>query len=132
MTGRLVDNDRFAVYNGIKVVESKPGYALAEMKITENHLNEAGIIQGGAIYTLGDYAFAAAANEGGDLTVSINSSISYFKVSQGKILFGEAKEIYSSKKLAAYEVDIFDDDKELIARLSVTGFKKGKKQQNRD
>lgn len=126
MEERLVAQDKFAAYIGINIVKVERGYALVEMKITENHLNGVGIIQGGAIFTLGDYAFAAAANEGEGTTVSINCSISYLKVTEGKILFGEAKEISDSKKIAVYNVDIFDENKELIAKLTVTGFKKAK------
>lgn len=125
-TIKLVERDRFAAYNGIKIENISPGYAVTKMVVTENHLNGVNIIQGGAIFTLADYAFAAAANSSGQITVGINASISYFKASKGKTLMAEAKEISSSNKMTTYNVDVTDDNNELIARLCVTGYKKSK------
>lgn len=125
-TIKLVKNDRFAIHNGIQIEKVSPGYAVTKMDVTENHLNGVNIIQGGAIFTLADYAFAAAANSSGQITVGINASISYFKTSKGKTLRAEAKEISSSNKITTYNVDVIDDNNELIAKLTVTGYKKSK------
>ncbi|MEG6615954.1 PaaI family thioesterase [Peptococcaceae bacterium 1198_IL3148] len=119
--------DRFADYVGIKLVKVEPGYAVTEMDIAEHHLNGVNIIQGGAIFTLADFAFAAASNAGGQVTVGMTGNISYFKAAQGQKLVAEAKEIFASHKTASYSVDVFDDNKTLIARLTVTGYKKGQR-----
>lgn len=120
----LLQNDRFAAYNNMKLVTMEPGYALAEMEIKEYHLNGLGIVQGGAIFTLADFAFAAASNAGGIVTVAIIVSISYFKSPKGKYITAEAKEVSSSKKLCTVNVDVFDEDKTLIARFTGTGYHK--------
>ncbi len=60
-----VDNDRFAEHTGIELVEVSKGYARAEMKVEEKHLNGLGLAHGGAIFTLADLAFAAACNSHG-------------------------------------------------------------------
>lgn len=119
---KFVENDRFAAYVGIKLVKVEPGYAVTQMEITDNHLNGVNIVQGGAIFTLADYAFAAASNSKGFVTLGINANISYFKSPQGKVLIAEAKEVSCSKKLCGYNVDIFDENKDLIARFSATGY----------
>ncbi|GAB6179497.1 PaaI family thioesterase [Desulfotomaculum defluvii] len=123
---KFFQRDRFAAYNGITLEKVEPGYAVTKMVVTENHLNGVDIIQGGAIFTLADLAFAAAANSYGQVTVGINANISYFKASSGKILMAEAKEVSSSSKIANYNVDVFNEKHELIARLTLMGYKKDK------
>ena len=61
------DADRFATGIGIELLEVKEGYARARMEVSERHLNAAGVMQGGAIFTLADYAFAACSNSHGTL-----------------------------------------------------------------
>ena len=56
-------NDRFAMEAGIKLTEVRPGYAKAELKVNEHHLNAGNVVQGGALFTLADLAIAAAATD---------------------------------------------------------------------
>ena len=121
---KLLENDRFAAFVGVELIEIQPGYAVAKMEITEKHLNGVNIIQGGAIFTLADFAFAAASNACGQITVGINANISYFKPSDGKTLIAVAKEVSSSHKIANYMVEVFNENKDHIAQLSITGYKK--------
>ena len=53
--------DRFAVLAGCELTEIREGYARATMTVEERHLNGGDVCQGGAIFTLADLAFAAAA-----------------------------------------------------------------------
>jgi acyl-CoA thioesterase len=119
---KAIENDRFASYVGIKLTMVEEGYAKAEMEIMDKHLNGVNIVQGGAIFTLADYAFAAASNSKGFITLGINANISYFKSPKGNLLRAEAKEISSSNRLCAYNVDVFDENDELIARFNATGY----------
>ncbi|TGE32049.1 PaaI family thioesterase [Desulfosporosinus sp. Sb-LF] len=121
---KLLKNDRFATFIGIELVKMEPGYAVAKMNISKNHLNGVDMIQGGVIFTLADFAFAAAANASGHVTVGINANIAFLKASKGKTLIAEAKEVSVSKKIAHYNVDVFNEDKDHIAQVSVTGYKK--------
>lgn len=120
-----IKNDRFAAYIGIELVEVRPGHAMTRMRVTDDHLNGVNMVQGGAIFTLADYAFAAASNSNGLVTVGINVSISYFKSPKGEILTAEASEISSSRKLCGYNVDVRDENEDLIARCTATGYIKG-------
>jgi acyl-CoA thioesterase len=45
------------------------------MKINETHLNAVGVVQGGAIFTLADFAFAVASNSRGKIALAINAEI---------------------------------------------------------
>lgn len=119
-----VKNDRFAQLLGIRIVEASPGYAVVEMKIEEKHRNGIGLVQGGAIFTLADYAFAVASNADGSTTVGINASISYFKAPLGTSIRAEAREESKNRKLCGYKVEIKDEDETLIASFSGLGYRK--------
>jgi len=122
---QLLLNDRFASSNDIHLVSLGKGEATAEMLIAEKHLNGVNIIQGGALFTLADFAFAAASNSHGRIAVAANATISFFRgVSSGK-LTAKAKEHSSGKTLATYTVDITDEDGNKIALFSGTAFMKG-------
>lgn len=119
-----VVNDRFAALLGIKLAEVREGYAVTEVTINENHLNGVGKVQGGVIFTLADYAFAAASNSAGCATVGLNVNITYFRSPSGKKIIAEAKEISVRKRISGYRVDVFDEDGSLIASFSGLGYRK--------
>lgn len=114
--------DRFAMNMGIEIVEVREGYARCRLPVTPALRNAGGAVQGGAIFTLADFAFAVAANLPGNLTVSVNNSISFLKPGKGAMLFGEAKAISVAKRMCFYEVNITDDLGTLVAVMSVTGY----------
>jgi len=122
---QILKNDRFAARNDIQLVSVGKGVAIAEMVVSEKHLNGVNIIQGGALFTLADFAFAAASNSHGRIAVATNASISFFKgISSGK-LTATAKELNSGKTLSNYTVEIFDEQNNKIAYFSGTAFLKG-------
>ncbi|MDR3061419.1 MAG: PaaI family thioesterase [Dysgonamonadaceae bacterium] len=117
-------NDRYAVLSGIELVEVNPGKALAKMIVEEKHLNAGNVVQGGAIFTLADLAFAAAVNAYGNLAFSIETSIRYFQSVKSGILYAEARVLYLHRKLATCEVTVTNQDKELIALFTATAYRK--------
>lgn len=122
---QLLQKDRFALHNDICLVSIAKGEAKAEMQISDKHLNGVDIIQGGALFTLADFAFAAASNSHGRIAVASNASISFFKgISSGK-LTAYARELNSGKSLGHFCVDIYDQDSTLIAHFTGTAFFKG-------
>jgi acyl-CoA thioesterase len=122
---QMLKNDRFASTNDIQLISVGKGEASAEMIVSEKHLNGVNIIQGGALFTLADFAFAAASNSHGRIAVASNASISFFKgVSSGKLI-AVAKEYSSGKTLATYTVDIIDEEGTKIAFFNGTAFLKG-------
>lgn len=117
-----IENDRFAKFIGIKLICFEPNYAKAEMEITDNHLNGINMVQGGAIFTLADYTFAAASNSNGLTTVGINANISYYKSPTGKVITAEAKHISVQNKICGYNVYIYDENGDIIANLTAMGY----------
>jgi acyl-CoA thioesterase len=112
---KCMANDRFAVHCAIELVSVEPGHCRAKMQLSESHWNGLGSAQGGAIFTLADFAFAAAANSHGTVAVAINVNISFMKAVKTGTLWAEAKEISRSFKIANYTVEIKDDQNDLVA-----------------
>ncbi|MDR0546199.1 MAG: PaaI family thioesterase [Dysgonamonadaceae bacterium] len=117
-------NDRYATFSGIELTKVEPGHATAQMPITDMHLNAGNVVQGGAIFTLADLAFAAAVNAYGNLAMSIETSIRYFKGVGSGVLFAEANIVHLHKKLATFEVRVTNEQEELIALFTATAFRK--------
>lgn len=119
---QYLSGDQFATGNGIELTECKPGYARASVKINETHLNGAGVVHGGLLFTLADYAFAAATNAYGNVALSINASISYFAKSTEGIITAEAKETARSGKLIHCCVRISHEDGTLLGEFKGTAY----------
>ena len=107
--------DRFAQHCGIELLEVAEGYAKAKMDLTGSHLNGVGSVQGGAIFTLADLAFAAASNSHGTVAVAINVNISFVKAVSEGTLVATAQETSINPKLATYDVKVTNDQGQQIA-----------------
>jgi len=116
--------DRYAALSGIELLTVEPGRAKARMEIREMHLNTVNVVQGGAIFTLADYAFAAAVNAYGNLAMSIETSIRYFKGVGEGVLFADAHMVHIHKRLATFEVRVTNEQGELIALFTATAYRK--------
>jgi acyl-CoA thioesterase len=76
---KFLRDDKFALHTGIELLEVKSGTAKVRMEVKPFHINGVGLVHGGALFTLADFAFAAAANSHKEVAVAINASISYLK-----------------------------------------------------
>ena len=118
----LNSNDSFCRYCGIRLTRVAPGEADAELEITSDMLNSRNVVQGGAIMTLADFAFAGAANAMGRTTVSTGVITNFLRPGSGKKLVAHAKKIHHGKKTCLYQVDVVNDEGKLVASVNVTGF----------
>ena len=116
--------DQFAGSCGIELTEIGPGFATAVMPVREEHLNGIRVVHGGAIFTLADLAFAAAANSHGRISVGINMSISYIKAAKAGVLTAKAEEVSLHPKLSVYNVRVLNDEGEVIALFQGTAYRK--------
>jgi acyl-CoA thioesterase len=116
--------DNFVANVGIELLEVSPGYAKAKLDVEERHLNALKTVQGGALFTLADIAFAAAINAHGSTAVVINANMSFVKAATKGTLIAEAKETSISPKIATYNVDITDDNGDIIAIYQGMGYRK--------
>lgn len=107
--------DLFAQHTGIELIEVKPGWARASMKIEPFHYNGAKTVHGGAIFTLADFTFAVASNSHGTLAMGINTSVSFVKAATRGTLYAVATEQALNHRLASYLVQVTDDEKDVVA-----------------
>jgi acyl-CoA thioesterase len=121
---RFVERDHFARHIGVEMLDYGGGRARARMAIEKRHLNSAGTVHGGALFSLADAVFSAASNSHGTLALAINVSISFFKaVSQG-ILYAEGREVSLNPRLATYLIEVKDQDGNDIALFQGTVYRK--------
>lgn len=124
---RFFSNDKFADRANIELLSVSPGQARAKMTLHPHHLNGYGTVQGGAIFTLADFAFAAASNSHGTVAVAINVSITFIKAGQSGTLWAQATEISQNFKLGSYTVEVKDDEGELVALFQGLAYRKSEK-----
>ncbi len=105
---RYFRGDRFAAGAGVRLVECGPGRAVARMKLRPGHLNGAGVAQGGAIFTLADFAFAVACNTRGPVALAVEVSISFLAATVRGTLTATATEVARSARLSRVEVEVRD------------------------
>lgn len=122
----MVVKDRFAALTGIEVIKVDKGYCKAKLKIEDKHLNGANVVQGGAIFTLADLAFAVASNSHGQLALAINVNISFLSSRSSGTLYAEATEVCKPHRLGAYDVLVTDEEDEIIARFNGMAYRKKK------
>jgi acyl-CoA thioesterase len=116
--------DRFAARNDIELVDAGRGCAVATMTVRPHHWNGLGTVQGGAIFTLADFAFAVASNSHGTVAVALNVSITFMKAISSGTLRAEAREISKNAKVGVYAVDIRDDVGDLVAQFQGLAYRK--------
>ncbi|HEY7726420.1 MAG TPA: PaaI family thioesterase [Anaeromyxobacteraceae bacterium] len=99
--------DRFARLAGVRLLEARPGYARARMRVSDRTKNGLDVAQGGAVFTLADLAFAAACNGAGQVAVAAQVGITFHKAGLG-LLTAVAREVSRSRRLSACEVVVTD------------------------
>ncbi|HET6439656.1 MAG TPA: hotdog fold thioesterase [Anaeromyxobacter sp.] len=120
----MLAQDRFAAHAGITLEHVEPGRARARLEIGPQHLNGVGIAQGGAIFTLADFAFAAAANSSGSVAVAIEVSISFVRAVRGGVLVAEASEEAATGRIGTSLVRVTDGEGALVAIFKGTAFRR--------
>jgi acyl-CoA thioesterase len=78
---------------------------------------------GGAIFTLGDFAFAVMSNQLHKLTVGLQVSINYLSGAKGEKLIAKATVRKDGRTTSVINVDITDDTGREIAQFVGTGYK---------
>ena len=102
---KVFANDRFATDNGAVIEQVDEGYAKCWLEIQPHHLNAAGTVMGGAIFTLADFAFAG--------------------VARGTRLIAEARKVKEGRSTCYYLVEVKDDLGNEVAHVTASGFSKG-------
>ncbi len=123
-TRRCLANDQFAAHCGIELVSVAAGQARAKLVLLRQHLNGLGIVQGGAVFTLADFAFAAASNSHGTVAVAVNVSITFLQAATSGTLYADAREVSRNSRLGSYTVEVKNERDDLIALFQGLAYRK--------
>ncbi|MDR3211519.1 MAG: PaaI family thioesterase [Planctomycetota bacterium] len=125
---RFFAADRFAASNGIVIDQVSEDEVVCSFRITPDHLNAGGNVQGGAIFTLADLAFAVHCNlrlalgEEVGLTVGQSCAISFFKPPRGNRLLARSHCLSHGRHVSVYRISVLDEEGRLIAEMQGNGF----------
>lgn len=115
--------DHFARESGMTLDALTEDGAICSMEISPHHRNANGGIMGGAIFTLGDLAFAAATNNVHRPTVAMQVSINFFTQPKGSRLIATARRVRDGRTSCVCNVEITDDSGLAVAQFIGTGYK---------
>ncbi|MDR1617175.1 MAG: PaaI family thioesterase [Syntrophomonadaceae bacterium] len=124
MMKEKMSKDYFAALTGIEIISIKPGYAKMKLEIQKKHLNATGVVQGGAIFTLADFALAAATNYDTNVALVIDCQIAFLHPTKKGTLWAETEQISDSKSLTSYMIKISNEENKLVAQYYGRAFKK--------
>ena len=119
----LGERNHFGRYVGVEVVEVSTGRATCRMTIRDEHRNPFGTVNAGAIYTLAETAFGAAANSHGHVALAVNLSIAYLKPATDGVLTAKAEELSAGGRMATYSVRVTDASGKLVADVQAMGYR---------
>ena len=121
IVNKMISNDAFSKWLGIKVVEVKKGYCKLEMHVRNEMTNGFSIAHGGISYSLADSALAFSSNSHGKQSLSIETSISHVqKIKSGAKLTATSKEIERNNKIGIYHITITNQEENHVAHFKGT------------
>lgn len=120
----FASRDMFARHCGIEILEVASGKAKTRLVVQPHHLNGVGIVQGGAIFTLADFAFAGASNSHGTVAVALNVSITFIKATRSGTLTAEAEEVSRGSRVGTYIIRVIDELGEVVALFQGLAYRK--------
>lgn len=114
--------DRFATEAGIVIDSIDQGGAVCSVSIQPRHLNAAGVVQGGLLFTLADFAFAVAANWNKGPTLTLSSNIHFMRAATEGLIQATATLEHQSKSTCLYRVEVTQEDGTPLALVQITGY----------
>lgn len=118
--------DPFCDRLGIEFVEIGDGAATARMDVTAAHLNFAGVLHGGAAFSLADSVAGAAMSSlvGEDGSVALEANVSFLSaVEEGETVVATAAVSHESRKTAELTVTLETEDGTRVASYRSRGYK---------
>ncbi len=121
---KFFEKDGFVKLAGIEIVEATAEKAVVKAKISDEHRNANGSVQGGMLYTIADFAFAVLGNYIHPVTVTQVGQISYVKAAFTDEITATATEKIRSGRTTVSEVVIQDREGQVVCVCSFNGFVK--------
>lgn len=124
---QMMQQDAFSQWLGIELLLVKEGYCLIKMTVRAEMVNGFGIVHGGIAFSLADSAFAFACNSRNNLSVALDTSITFNSAVQiGDVLTAEAEELHNGKSTGLYLVRIKNQGGKSVALFKGTCFRTNK------
>lgn len=109
----------FAALLGIRRLEMADGRGRFALTPRPEHMNPHGVVHGGVVYTLVDYAMGAALVSRlgpGERCATLEITIHYLTATTGGELTAEARVVHRSRRIAVLEGRVLGDDGREVAR----------------
>jgi acyl-CoA thioesterase len=117
------DADRYAAWQGFRLIRVTSETVVVEMTVRDHHLNFHGVLHGGALFSLADCAFSLASNAHGDTAMAIDTHLALTAPSRlGDTLAATAVEVTRGRTLATYRVDVVRNNGRTVALFTGTVF----------
>ena len=114
-------NNKYAGLLGMTILDISEGYAKGKLVVNPELYNPIGSIHGGCLFSLADSIGGAAAYSHGKPITTVSGSINYLRAAiDTKEIIAIAKEVKYGKRIMVYDVELFDDQGELLAKCSFT------------
>jgi acyl-CoA thioesterase len=127
IVAHMMEKDRFSQWLGIEVLEVLDGYCRIRMELRPEMVNGFDIIHGGIAFSLADSALAFACNNRNNLSVALETSISFTRTMKvGDVLTAEAKELHNGRSTGLYIIAIMNQENLQVALFKGTCFRTGK------
>jgi acyl-CoA thioesterase len=119
----MLAHDEFSRWLGVELLDVNPERVTIRMVVRQEMTNGFGVCHGGVTFAFADSAFAFASNTGGQVSVSIENSMTYpAAVHVGDVLLAEAEKEASSRRLGYYRVRVTRTDGAVVALFRGTVF----------
>ena len=112
----FIQNNNYKLVN----VDIDNQICIMDAVIDKNSLNPAGIVHGGFMFGLADTTAGVLAHSLIGPSVTLNSTIDYFHPVTGNKIEANAKCIKKGSKISVFDVSIFNDKNEIVARSTIT------------
>lgn len=120
----MLARDAFSQWLGVELVTLRPRACTLRMRVRADMVNGFGVSHGGIVYSLADSALAFASNTDGNVTVSVDNTISYpAPVQVGDDLIAVAEEQSVGARLGFYRVTVARQDGTVVALLHATVYR---------
>ena len=123
-----MENCSYAGLLGFRLLELTEGYARVSVVLRSEHINFLGMIHGGLVMSLADYAFECSCNTFGQARVALQFSTNFISAPalEGELL-AEARTVHAGETIALTEISVTDASGRIIAKATGTAITRAKR-----
>lgn len=120
----LLAGDKFSNWLGVEIVEVTEDSASLRMTVRDEMTNGFGTAHGGIVYAFADSTFAFVTNSDGELSVALDTSMSYpAAIHVGDVLVSSGKRVASTNRTAFAEVTVRNQNDVIVGLFRGTVYR---------